>query len=67
MTRQERKRFFEQLMALRDAYRAERHIATELTLAELAAFIAATWDMLAEDEAGAAAPASTGTTPTQPD
>jgi hypothetical protein len=32
MTRYERKLYFERLMALRDAYRAETHEATDMTI-----------------------------------
>ena len=67
MTRQERKRFFEQLMALRDAYRAEAHLADDLTIDQLPAFATATWDMLVEDEAGGATASSTSTNAIQPD
>ena len=38
MTRYERKLFFERLMTLREAYRQEAHIATELTIEGVVAF-----------------------------
>jgi hypothetical protein len=38
MTRYERKLFFERLLALREAYRAEAHVGTELTLEGVVAF-----------------------------
>jgi len=38
MTRYERKLFFEQLMTLRDAYREEAHVATDVTIEGLLAF-----------------------------
>ena len=39
MTRYERKRFFEQLMTLRAAYRADAHVATDLTIDGLLAAV----------------------------
>jgi hypothetical protein len=38
MTRSERKRFFEKLLALRAAYRIEAHEATDTTIATVIAF-----------------------------
>ena len=38
MTRYERKLFFERLLALRNEYRAEAHVATALTIEGVVAF-----------------------------
>ena len=38
MTRYERKLFFERLMTLRETYREEAHVATELTIEGVFAF-----------------------------
>lgn len=38
MTRYERKLFFERLMTLREAYRRDAHVATELTIEGVAAY-----------------------------
>jgi hypothetical protein len=51
MTRYERKLFFEQLMTLRDEYRHEAHVATELTIDGVSAFAAAAYDEAAALEA----------------
>jgi hypothetical protein len=40
MTRYERKLFFERLMTLRETYRAETQVATELTIERVVAFAA---------------------------
>ena len=50
MTRYERKQFFERLVTLRDAYRAERQVTVELTIDTLGAFAQAMYDALAAAE-----------------
>ena len=55
MSRNERKVYFERLVAMRDAYRAEAHDVLELTLADA---MADAERLLAEDDP--AQPAATG-------
>ena len=43
MTRYERKLFFERLITLRDEYREQAHVATELTIEGVFAFAAAAY------------------------
>jgi hypothetical protein len=51
MTRYERKLFFERLLALREAYRADDHLATELTIEGVFAFAEETYNDAAAAEA----------------
>ncbi len=44
MTRYERKLYFERLLALRDAYRAEDHASTGLTVEQAMTFAAQAYD-----------------------
>ena len=44
MTRYERKLFFERLLTLRETYREEAHVATELTIEGIAAFAETTYN-----------------------
>ena len=55
MTRYERKLFFERLMILRETYRAETQVVTELTIEGVVAFAAEAYN----DAAAAEAPVST--------
>jgi len=55
MTRYERKLFFERLLNLREAYRAETHAATETTIDDVLDFAAETYNDLSEADAYAAA------------
>ena len=54
MTRYERKLFFERLLALREAYRADDHLATELTIEGVFALAEETWNDAAATEAATA-------------
>jgi len=51
MTRYERKLFFERLMTLRETYRTEAHVATDLTIEGVVAFAAKAYDDAAVAEA----------------
>jgi hypothetical protein len=51
MTRYERKLFFERLLALREGYRQEAHVATELTIEGIAAFAEQTYNEAVAAEA----------------
>jgi hypothetical protein len=55
MTRYERKLFFERLLNLREAYRAETHASTEMTIDDVLAFAADTYNDLSEADAYATA------------
>jgi hypothetical protein len=61
MTRYERKLFFERLMTLREEYRADPHVATELTIDGVSAFAEAAYDE-AEALEAAATPVKGGPT-----
>jgi hypothetical protein len=50
MTRYERKLFFEQLVTLRDAYRAERQVTVELAVDAIPVFAEAMYNALADAE-----------------
>ncbi len=59
MTRYERKLFFERLLTLREAYRAERHESTGLTIAQVPTFAEGAFnDAAAADAAITGAPAN---------
>ena len=55
MTRYERKRYFEQLVALRDAYSAETHESTGMTIAQAMTFAEQTFNAAAAADATDAA------------
>ncbi len=55
MTRYERKLFFERLMTLREAYRAETHAPLAMTIEDVLAFASDTYNELAGADAHAAA------------
>jgi hypothetical protein len=55
MTRYERKLFFERLLNLREAYRAEAHASIEMTIEDALTFAAETYNDLVEADAYAAA------------
>jgi hypothetical protein len=55
MTRYERKLFFERLIALREAYREETHVGTELTIGGVFAFAEETYDEGTSREAASTA------------
>ena len=55
MTRYERKLFFERLVALRDDYRNQAHVATELTIDGVSAFADAAYDEAAALDAASTA------------
>jgi len=54
MTRYERKLFFEQLMTLREAYREETHVGTEVTIEGVFAFAKEAYDAVAAAEGATA-------------
>ena len=51
MTRYERKLFFERLMTLRETYREETHVGTELTIEGVFAFAGEAYNEAAAAEA----------------
>jgi hypothetical protein len=59
MTRYERKLYFEQLVALRDAYRAETHESTGMTIEQAMTFGEQAFNTAAAADAAAVATAST--------
>jgi hypothetical protein len=62
MTRYERKLYFEKLMVLREAYRAETHEPTDMTIAKAMTFAAKTWNAAAAADAADAAAVATALT-----
>jgi hypothetical protein len=58
MTRYERKLFFERLMTLRDAYRAEVHESSGMTIEQAIAYAERTFESAAAAEAASAATSS---------
>ena len=61
MTRYERKRYFERLMALRDAYRAEPHESTGMTIEQAMTFAEEAFnDAVAADTAAVASALAEG-------
>ena len=62
MTRYERKLYFERLMAMRDAYRAETHESTGMTIAKAMSFAARTYNAAAAADAADAAAVATALT-----
>ncbi len=66
MTRYERKLFFERLVTLRDAYRAETQVALDLTIDAAVLLAEATYDALAAADADRETAPATGATGTGP-
>lgn len=62
MTRYERKLFFERLMALREAYRADAHQATDLTIEDVATFAEQAYNDAVDADAAYAATLTETTT-----